>query len=114
MPAFSTRNSTLPAFASRTALPTSNVTVPTLGFGMARIHAELRSELHRLVELRRPVAGRDGANRFLEGIAARPLDLGRRSTIPLASLRHVLHDLEAEAPGRTLDRPHGGRDVGRR
>src|SRR5262245_6145146 len=34
LPALSTRNSTLPAFASRTARPTSNVTVPSFGFGM--------------------------------------------------------------------------------
>src|SRR5439155_315006 len=34
MPAFSTRNSTLPALISRTALPMSKVTVPTLGLGM--------------------------------------------------------------------------------
>ena len=34
MPAFSTRNSTLPALISRTALAMSKVTVPTLGLGM--------------------------------------------------------------------------------
>src|SRR6266704_5246544 len=34
LPALPTRNSTLPAFASRTARPMSNVTVPSLGFGM--------------------------------------------------------------------------------
>ena len=34
MPAFSTRYSILPPLASLTALPTSNVTVPTLGFGI--------------------------------------------------------------------------------
>src|SRR5437879_3670950 len=34
MPAFSARNSTLPAFDSRTALVTSAVTVPTFGFGI--------------------------------------------------------------------------------
>src|SRR5262245_55403633 len=33
-PALSTRNSTFPALASRTARPTSKVTVPSLGFGM--------------------------------------------------------------------------------
>src|SRR5262245_28656612 len=35
LPALSTRNSTLPAFASRTARPTSKVTVPSFGFGMS-------------------------------------------------------------------------------
>src|SRR5580704_19688005 len=34
MPVLSTRNSTLPALVSRTALATSTVTVPVLGFGM--------------------------------------------------------------------------------
>src|SRR4029079_16738798 len=34
MPPFSTRNSTRPALSSRTALATSAVTVPTLGFGI--------------------------------------------------------------------------------
>src|SRR3989442_8508231 len=34
LPALSTRNSTLPAFASRAARGTSNVTVPSFGFGM--------------------------------------------------------------------------------
>src|SRR3989441_6231688 len=34
LPALSTRNSTLPAFASRTARAMSNVTVPSLGFGI--------------------------------------------------------------------------------
>src|SRR5262245_55557503 len=35
LPALSTRNSTLPAFASRTARPTSKVTVPSFGLGMS-------------------------------------------------------------------------------
>src|SRR5215510_13291331 len=35
LPALSTRNSTLPALASRTARPTSKVTVPSFGFGMS-------------------------------------------------------------------------------
>src|SRR5262249_12087495 len=35
LPALSTRNSTLPAFTSRTARDTSKVTVPSLGFGMS-------------------------------------------------------------------------------
>ncbi len=34
IPAFSTRNSTLPAFSSLTARPTSKVTVPALGLGI--------------------------------------------------------------------------------
>src|SRR5213078_14160 len=35
MPVLSTRNSTLPALISLTALPISTLTVPVLGFGMS-------------------------------------------------------------------------------
>jgi hypothetical protein len=45
MPAFSTRYSILPPLASRHGVATSNVTVPTFGFGMRPRGAEDATEL---------------------------------------------------------------------
>src|SRR5919198_1362673 len=71
LPLLSTRNSIFPAFTSRTARPTSNVTVPAFGFGLGppragrehdgaahhligvtRIDAQSHRDLDRLIELR--------------------------------------------------------------
>src|SRR5439155_1279559 len=131
LPALSTRNSTLPAFASRTARPMSNVTVPSLGFGMrprgpstlpSRLTCPMRSGVAMVGSKSMkppwtfsPAASYRLLTTVLIIVSLEPFSpLASAVERPQLALRGVrrlaLHDIDAHAAGGALDDPHRGVD----
>src|SRR5256712_394278 len=116
-PVLSTRNSTRPPFASRTALATSKVTVPDFGFGMSPPCAGGRSILARDLHTHRACGALDHLHRRLDGVRVevRHLRLGDRSDLRARQLPHLVLVRLTGAfldPGLLTDQVGGRRTLG--